>query len=151
MPLREKVNHDLTAAMKGRDAVRLAVLRMMKTAIRNREVELRAEPDDAQILQVLKTLVNQRRDSIELFLRGGRQDLAVKEEAEIAVIMEYLPREASPEEIEGVVTLVISELGARSPKDMGKVMKECLARLTGRLVDGRKVSETVMNRLREGN
>lgn len=147
MRLRDRVNRDLTAAMKVRDAARTSTLRMMKTAIKNREVELRAELQDAQVVEVLKTLVKQRRDSIAQFRAGKREDLALKEEAEIRIIEEYLPAAVGDEEIERVAAEVIEALGAASPRDMGPVMKQCMARLAGRLVDGRKVSDAVRRRL----
>ncbi len=147
MRLRDRVNRDLTAAMKARDAARTSTLRMMKTAIKNREVELRAELQDAQVMEVLKTLVKQRRDSIAQFRAGKREDLALKEEAEIRIIEEYLPAAVGDEEIERVAAEVIEALGASSPRDMGPVMKQCMARFAGRLVDGRKVSDAVRRRL----
>ncbi|MFH1572795.1 MAG: GatB/YqeY domain-containing protein [Acidobacteriota bacterium] len=151
MRLRDRVNQDLTAAMKARDAGRLSTLRMMKTAIRNREVELRAELDDAQSVQVLVTLVKQRKDSIEQFTRGGRTDLAAKEAAEITVIESYMPAAASEEEIGRVVAEVVEALDAKSPKDLGAVMKECMSRFSGRPVDGKKVNVAVRRRLETGS
>jgi len=145
--LRDKISEDLTGAMKARQPERLSVLRMMKTAVKLRETNLRAELDDAQVIQVLSTLIKQRKDSIEQFTKGGRTDLADKEAAEIPVIEEYLPESASDEEIARVVDETISATGVTSPKDMGKVMKECMARLAGRLVDGKKVNLLVKSRL----
>jgi uncharacterized protein YqeY len=147
MRLRDKVNADLTAAMKERNAERLSVLRMMKAAIRNREIDERGELDDAKAIQVLSTLIKQRKDSIEQFTRGGRQDLAEKESREIKVIEEYLPAAASGEEIERVVDEVVRETGANSLKDMGPVMKQCMARFAGKPVDGKKVNAAVRQRL----
>jgi len=150
MRLRDKINDDLTAAMKARDSVRLSTLRMMKTAVRNKEIDLRAELDDAQAMQVLRTLIKQRRDSIAQFLKGGREDLAAKEAAEIGVIEAYLPAEVGEEEIAQVVDAVIRETGASSMKDMGAVMKQCMARFAGRPVDGKKVNTAVKQRLDQG-
>lgn len=150
MRLRDRVNQDLTAAMKARDAARTSTLRMMKTAIKNREVELRAELQDVQVMEVLKTLIKQRRDSIEQFRQGGREDLAVKEEAEIRIIEEYLPAAVGESEIERVVAEVVRELGASSPRDLGPVMKQCMARFAGRLVDGKKVSDAARRHLEKG-
>jgi uncharacterized protein YqeY len=150
MRLRDKVNDDLMAAMKARDAVRLSTLRMMKAAIKNKEIELRAELNDGQALDVLKTLVKQRQDSIEQFRKGGRDDLAAKEADEIRIIEEYLPEAVSEEEIERIVDDVLRESGASSPKDIGPVMKQCMARFAGRLVDGRKVHAAVQRRLAKG-
>lgn len=147
MKLRDKINSDLTAAMKAKDAERLSVLRMMKTAIKNEEIEARAELDDAEVIQVLSTLIKQRRDSIEQFSRGGRPELAEKEAAEIKVIEEYLPAPVSDDEIEKVVEEVIRATGATSAKQMGMVMKQVMLRFAGKLVDGKKVSEKVKQRL----
>ena len=147
MRLRDKINADLTAAMKNQNAERLSVLRMMKSAVRYREIEERAELDDAKTIQVLSTLVKQRKDSIEQFARGGRQDLVDKEAQEITVIQEYLPTAASDEEIERVVDEVVRETGATSVKDLGAVMKQCMARFAGKVVDGKKVNAAVRQRL----
>lgn len=147
MRLRDRINDDLTAAMKARDAERLAVLRMMKTAVKNKEIDLRKELDDAQAVQVLLSLVRQRKDSVEQFTRGGRLDLADRESAEIKVIEEYLPQAVGDEEIDQVVRDVIAEAGTVSIKDMGKIMKACRERFSGRPVDGAKVSEVVKARL----
>lgn len=147
MRLRDKISDDLTAAMKARDAERLAVLRMMKTAVKNKEIDLRKELDDAQAVQVLLSLVKQRKDSVEQFTRGGRLDLADKESAEIKVIEEYLPQAVSDEEIEQIVRDVIAEAGTVSIKDMGKIMKACMERFFGRPVDGARVSEVVRAKL----
>ena len=136
--------------MKAKAAERLSVLRMMKAAVRNKEIDLRTELDDAQVVQVLSTLIKQRKDSIEQFTRGGRGDLADKEAAEIKVIEEYLPAAVSEDEIASVVAEVIRETGASSPKDLGRVMKDCMSRFSGRPVDGKKVNELV-KRLLTGN
>lgn len=145
--LRDRINTDLTAAMKSKDAGRLSVLRMMKTAVRNREIDLRAELDDDQTVQVLSTLVKQRKDSIQQFEAGGRTDLAEKERAEIKVIEDYLPAAVPEEEIERVVDEVVRATGASSPKDLGLVMKESMAKFSGRLVDGKKVNAAARKRL----
>ena len=149
MRLRDKINADLTAAMKAKAADRLSVLRMMKAAVLNKEIALpvRAELDDGQVIQVLSTLIKQRKDSIDQFTRGGRTDLAEKESAEIKVIEEYMPAGVSDEEISRVVDEVVRETGASSPKEMGAVMKQCMARLAGKLVDGKKVNSAVRQRL----
>ncbi len=149
MRLRDKINEHLTAAMKAKQAERLSVLRMMKTAVKNKEIDMRAELDDAQVVQVLSNLIKQRRDSIEQFTRGGRNDLADKEAGEIKVIEEYLPPGVSDEEIAAVVEQVLRETGASSPADLGRVMKECMARFAGKLVDGKKVSLQVQGRLQK--
>jgi uncharacterized protein len=147
MKLRDKINADLTSAMKSREAERLSVLRMMKSAVRNKEIDQRQELEDAQVVQVLLSLIKQRKDSIEQFTKGGRLDLADKETAEIKVIEEYLPSAVTDEEIAQAVEAAIRDTGASSIKDMGKVMKACMAQLVGRPVDGAKVSELVKSRL----
>jgi uncharacterized protein YqeY len=148
MRLRDKISEDLMAAMKAKEAGRLSVLRMMKAAVKNKEIDLRLELEDAQVMQVLLTLIKQHKDSVEQFTKGGRLDLADKEAAEIKVIEEYLPKPATDEEIVKVVETVLAETGSTSAKDMGKVMKACLAHFSGRPVDGSKVSELVKARLK---
>lgn len=147
MKLRERINGDLIAAMKAQDTLRLAVLRMVKAAVINREIEARGELDDAGVVQVLSTLIKQRKDSVEQFTRGGRMELAEREAAEIRVIEEYLPASVPDEEIVAAVDEVIRLTGAVSAKDVGPVMKQCMARFSGKRVDGRKVSELVKRRL----
>jgi uncharacterized protein len=147
MRLRDKINEDLTAAMKAKDAERLSVLRMMKAAVKNKEIELIKELEDAQVLQVLVSLIKQRKDSVEQFTKGERLELAEKEAAEIKVIEAYLPAAVSDEEIERTVTEVIAELGVTSIKDMGKVMKACMPKFAGRPADGQKISELVKAKL----
>jgi len=147
MLLRDKVNADIATAMKAKDAARLSALRMTKAAITNKGVEKGHDLDDAEVLQVLASLVKQRRDSIEQFSKAGRTDLADKETAEIAVLEEYLPPAASPEEIDAAVAAAIAETGAASPKDMGKVMKAVMPKLAGRNADGRTINEAVRRKL----
>ena len=148
MPLlRDQVNSDITSAMKVKDAPRLSALRMLKAAIINKGVEKGHDLDDAEVLQVVSSLVKQRRDSIEQFSKAGRTDLVDKETAEIGVLDHYLPPAASAEEIDAAVTAAIAETGASSPKDMGKVMKAVMPRLAGRNADGRAVNETVRRKL----
>jgi uncharacterized protein len=151
MRLRDRISGDLTAAMKEKNPERLSVLRMMKTAIRNREIDERGELDDARAIQVLSTMIKQRKDSIEQFSRGGRQDLADKEAREITVIEGYLPAAVSDEEIGQMVDEVVRETGAQSLKDIGSVMKLCMARFAGKLVDGKKVNAAVKQRLEKQN
>ncbi len=145
--LRDKINEDLTNAMEAKAAERLSVLRMMKAAVKNKEIEARGELDDGAVIQVLSTLIKQRRDSIEQYLKGGRKDLADKEAAEIPVIEEYLPAAATDEEIAAVVEEVIRATGASSVKDIGMVMKQCMSRFAGKLADGKKVNAQVKARL----
>jgi hypothetical protein len=147
MRLRDKINADLTAAMKAKEPERLSVLRMMKAAVKNKEIDLIKELEDGEVVQVLISLIKQRRDSIEQFTKGGRLDLAEKETAEIAVIEEYLPAAVTEEEMGKAVQEVLLETGAVSIKDMGKVMKACMARFAGRPIDGGKISEMVKTRL----
>lgn len=144
MPLSERIQQDLVAAMKGRDELRLATLRMVKTAIKNREIELRHPLDDAQTAQVLATLIKQRDDSATQFLAGGRAELAERERQEIGVIEEYLPKALSPAEVEAGVRAAIAATGASSAKDMGAVMKAAMAEFQARQqrVEGKLVSET---------
>jgi uncharacterized protein len=149
MGLSEQIQKDITAAMKARDEVRLSTLRMVKAALKNREVEKMAPLEDKESQQVLGTLIKQRKDSIEQFTKGGRQEMADKEAAEIKVIENYLPKAASEEEILAGVRAVIGEMGSASMKDMGNVMKNVMARFSGAgiRVDGKQVSEAVKREL----
>ena len=148
MNLNEQVAADLTAAMKAKDAARLSALRMLKAAITNKGmVEKGRELNDAEVLQVVASLVKQRRDSIEQFEKAGRTDLVEKETGEIAILEHYLPPAASADEIDAAVAEAIAETGASSPKDMGKVMKAVMPKLSGKNVDGRTVNEAVRRTL----
>src|SRR5688572_28320381 len=147
MSLSDKVNADITAAMKAKDAARLSALRMVKAAIMNKGVEKGRDLDDAEVQQVIGSLVKQRRDSIEQFGKAGRTDLVAKETAEVAVLEAYLPPAATPEEIDAAVAAAIAETGATSPKDMGKVMKAVMPKLAGKTADGRTVNEAVRRKL----
>jgi uncharacterized protein YqeY len=147
MKLRDKINSDLTAAMKAKEADRLNVLRMMKAAVKNKEIEKIRELEDDEALQTLVSLIKQRKDSIEQFTKGGRSELAAKEAAEIKIIEEYLPAAVGDDEIAEAVAAAIAELGAASIKDMGKVMKACMAKFAGRPLDGAKLSELVKAKL----
>jgi uncharacterized protein len=147
MTLNEKIGADITAAMKAKDAGRLSALRMLKAAMMNKGVEKGRDLDDAEVLQVVATLVKQRRDSIEQFSKAGRTDLVDKETREVAVLEHYLPPAASAEEIEAAVAAAIAESGATSPKDMGKVMKAVMPKLAGKNADGRAVNEAVRRKL----
>ena len=147
MTLREQIISDMTASMKAQDAPRTSTLRMVKAAMQNRQIEKGGELDDDEMGKLLRSLVKQRRDSVEQYEKGGRQDLADKEKAEIGVIEAYLPQAASPEEIEAAVTAAIAESGASSMKDMGKVMKAVQAALAGKNADGRTLSEVVKAKL----
>ena len=148
MPLNEKIAADLTAAMKAKDALRLSALRMLKTAVTNKGmVEKGRDLEDAEVLQVVATLVKQRRDSVEQFTKAGRTDLADKETAEIAILEHYLPPAISAEEIEAAVDAAIADTGASSAKDMGKVMKAVMPKLAGKNADGKAVNEAVRRKL----
>jgi len=147
MTLQEKIQADLVDAMRGKDALKLGVLRMMKTAVKNKEVEKMKPLEEGEVLAGLGTLVKQRKDSVEQFRQGGREELAVKEEAEILVIEQYLPAAASDDDIRRAVEDAMAETGATSIKDMGKVMKASMAKLAGKTADGAKVSQEVKERL----
>ncbi len=147
MALSDKVSADITAAMKAKDAARLSALRMMKAAIMNKGVEKGRDLEDAEVLQVLASLVKQRRDSIDQFAKAGRTDLVDKETAEIAVLEQYLPPAASSAEIDAAVAEAVAETGATSPKDMGKVMKAVMPKLAGKNADGKAVNEAVRRKL----
>jgi uncharacterized protein len=145
MSMIEQIQKDITSAMKARDELRLSTLRMVKTALKNREIEKMAPLDDKESQQVLGTLIKQRKDSVEQFLKGGRRELADKEAAEITLIETYLPKAASEEEISAGVRAVIAEMNSPTMKDMGTVMKNVMARFAGVgvRVDGKQVSELV--------
>jgi len=147
MTLTDKVNTDIAAAMKAKDSARLSALRMMKAAIMNKEVEKGRTLDDAEVVQVVTSLVKQRRDSIEQFSKAGRTDLVDKESGEIAVLEAYLPPAATAEEIDAAIAAAIAETGAASPKDIGKVMKAVMPKLAGRTADGRTINEAVRRKL----
>ena len=141
------LNAALADAMRQKDAIRLSALRMLKAALMNREVERGRALDAAESQQVVVSLVKQRKDSIEQFVKGGRQDLADKEAAEIQVLEAYLPPAADPAAIERAIDDAIQETGAASAKDLGRVMKAAMARLAGQGVDGKQVNELVRRRL----
>ena len=147
MSLSKQIVSDLTAAMKAQDATALSTLRMVKAAMMNRQIEKGSELDDDDMQKLLRSLVKQRRDSIEQYEKAGRQELVDKETAEIKIIETYLPQAASQEEIEQAVAAAIAETGATSMKDMGKVMKAVQAALAGKNADGRTISETVKAKL----
>jgi uncharacterized protein YqeY len=147
MALVEDVNRHITEAMKAKNQERLGPLRMLKAALMNREVEKGRALDENESRQVVSTLVKQRRDSIDQFLKGGRKDLADKETAEIVVLESYLPPALDPAELERVIDASIASTGASSAKDMGKVMKAVMAALTGKTVDGKAVNEAVRRKL----
>jgi uncharacterized protein YqeY len=147
MPLLDKIQKDMVDAMKAKQEARLSTLRMVKTALKKHEVDSMKPLDEATEMQVMNTLIKQRRESAEMFRKGGREELATLEEAEIKVIESYLPQSATREEMEGAVSAAISETGATSSKQMGLVMKAAQARLTGKRVEGKELSELVKKKL----
>lgn len=151
MPLIDDVQAAIADAMRAKTAARLSALRMLKAALMNREVEKGRALDEAESRQVVSSLVKQRKDSIEQFTKGGRQDLADKEAAEIVVLESYLPAAADPALVERAVTEAIAETGAASLKDMGRVMKAVMAKLAGQNVDGKAVNDMVRRKLERGS
>jgi uncharacterized protein YqeY len=143
----DELSASIADAMRKHDAVRLSTLRMLKAALTNREIERGHALDEGESLQVVASLVKQRKDSIEQFTKGGRPELADKEQSEIRVLEAYLPAAADPAAVEQAVVDAIQETGATSPKDMGRVMKAAMARLTGQTVDGKTVNELVRKKL----
>jgi uncharacterized protein len=149
MSLVDQIQKDITTAMKARAEQRLSTLRMVKTALKNREIEKMAPLDDKESQTVLTTLIKQRKESVEQFTKGGRQEMAEKETAEIGIIEAYLPKAAGEAEVDAGVKAVIAEMGSPSMKDMGTVMKNVMARFAGAglRVDGKTVSEVVKREL----
>jgi uncharacterized protein YqeY len=147
MTFLDRIQKDLTAAMKTRDELRLSVLRMMKSALKNKEIEKIRPLDDAESLQVLQTLVKQRKESAEAFAKGGRPELADKETREVAIIETYLPVAASDAELDAAIEAAVAETAATSPKQMGAVIKSARARLADKTVDGKALSDRVRDRL----
>jgi uncharacterized protein YqeY len=147
MALIERIQKDLTEAMMSKDELRLSVLRMIKSALKYKEIEKVRPLEDAESLQVLQTLMKQRRESVEQFARGGRQDLVDKETKEIAILEKYLPAAPSDADLNAAIEAAITETGANSAKAMGAVIKAAKARLEGKTVDGKVLSERVKERL----
>ena len=147
MMLKEQITAHLTEAMKAKDALRTSTLRMVKAAVKNREIEKGEDLSDDEMMKVLRSLVKQRRDSVEQYEKAGRQELAAKETSEIEIIEAYLPQAAASGEVEQAVLLAIEETGATSMREMGAVMKAAQARLAGRNADGRTVSEMAKTKL----
>ena len=147
MSLEQTLTVDIAAAMKAKNAPRLSALRMLKAALMNKSVEKNRSLEAAEELQVVASLVKQRRDSIEKFVAGGRKDLADKEAAEISILETYLPPSVPVEELEAIVTQAIAETGAASAKDIGKVMKAAMTQVACKTVDGRKLNEMVRAKL----
>jgi len=147
MALIERIQKDLTDAMLAKDELRLSVLRMMKAALKYKEVEKVRPLEDAEAIQVLQTLVKQRRESVEQFEKGGRKDLADKETKEIGILETYLPAAASESDLNAAIEAAIKETGANSPKAMGAVIKAAKTQLTGKTVDGKVLADLVRERL----
>ena len=147
MSLERTLSADIVTAMKAKDSTRLTALRMLKTALMNKNIEKGRDLETAEELAVLSMLVKQRRDSIDQYTKGGRKDLADKEQAEILILETYQPASASDDEITAAVADAAAETGATGAKDMGKVMKVVMARLAGKTVDGKKVSDAVKAKL----
>ena len=143
----DKLSEDLVSALRAKDTLRLGALRMAKAALMNREIERGRDLDDAESLQVIASLIKQRRDSIEQFQKGGREELARKEADEIAILEKYLPPPVDPAQLEAAVDAAITETGATSAKEMGKVMKVLTAKFAGAQVDGKVLSELVRRKL----
>jgi len=148
MSLRDRLTEDLKLAMKARDQLRMDVIRMIKAAVLNKEVEMKKDLDDAEMSRIMTTMIKQRKESVEQFEKGQRAELAAKERQEISIIEAYLPKALSPDELHRIVDGVIHETGATSSKDMGAVMKAVMARLAGQPVDGNQVSDLVRSKLK---
>ncbi|MFQ3580550.1 MAG: GatB/YqeY domain-containing protein [Chloracidobacterium sp.] len=147
MTIRERLLADLTTALKTKDTARLEALRMVKAAIQKQEIEVQHQLDDAETTALLSTLIKQRREATDAFVKGGREDLAAKERAEAELLESYLPPPIGVAELDALVTSAIAETGAGSPKDIGLVMKAVMAKLAGQRVDGKAVNELVRAKL----
>jgi uncharacterized protein YqeY len=147
MTTQEKIQSEIAAAMRNKDALRLSVLRMMKAAVKNKEIEKMKPLDEPEVMGVFNSLVKQRKDSVEQLRKGGREELAQKEESEIKIIEEYLPAAATEDDIRKAIEDAVQETAASSMKDMGKVMKAAMAHLAGKTADGARVSQIVKERL----
>ena len=147
MPLLDTIQKDMVAAMKSKDELRLGTVRMVKAALKKHEVDTMKPLDEAAEMQVMNTLIKQRRESADLFRKGGREELAEKEEAELKLIESYLPGAPTSEELNAAVTAAIADTGATSAKQMGQVMKAAQAKLAGKRIDGKALSELVKSRL----
>jgi len=146
MSLKEQLNDAMKQAMKARDDLRLSAVRMVRSSVKNREIDLKHELDDQGVMEIISTLVKQRRESIRLYQDGNRQDLVDKEEAEMAILLQFLPAQLNTDEITELVSRTIQETGAQGVKDMGKVMKILTSLTTGR-ADGKIVSDIVRQQL----
>jgi uncharacterized protein len=147
MPLLDQLQKDMVAAMKAKEELKLGAIRMIKTALMKEKVDSMRDLDEAAEMRILNMLLKQRRESVEMFRKGGRDEQAAKEEAEIAIIEAYMPALATEEEIEAAIQAALKETGATTPKQMGLVMKAAQAHLAGKRTDGRTLSEKVKARL----
>ena len=150
MALLDQIHTDLKEAMKSRDSLKLGALRMILTAVKNKEKEVRRELEEREVLQIISNQIKQRKDSIEQYRKGGREDLAQKEEQELKLLREYMPQQLSKEELEEMVKQTIDEVGASTVKDLGKVMKAIMPRVAGR-ADGKVVNQMVRSYLTSGS
>lgn len=146
MPVRERLVEEMKEAMKSRDEIRLSAIRLVRSTVKNREIEKRRELDEQEIIEVISALVKQRRESIRMFRDAGREELVAKEERELDVLLSFLPAQLSPEEIRSFVDQAVAGTGASSPADMGRVMKALLPMVAGK-ADGKLVSELVKQAL----
>ena len=146
MSLLRRIDDDLKTSLKASDTLRVSVLRMTKAALKNRQIEKRADLSDEEIDAVLSSLAKQRREAIELFSKGGREDLAGKERQELSILQEYLPKQLAPEELDGIILAAVEETSAGGIKDLGKVMRLVMARVKG-AADGKTVSQRVKETL----
>ena len=146
MALRERLSEEMKNAMKARDDLRLSAIRLIRSAVKNKDIELKRELNDQEIMEVIATLGKQRRESIRMFTEAGRNDLVTKEEKELAVLLDFLPQQLGREEIAALVEKAIAECGAQGGKDMGKVMKALMPHVAGR-ADGKMVSDVVREKL----
>src|SRR6266480_4512618 len=146
MALRERLSEEMKEAMKGKDSLRLSSIRLIRSAVKNKDIELKREIAEQEIVEVIATLVKQRRESIRLFGEAGRQDLVEKEEKELVVLLDFLPQQLSREAVADLVDRVIAESGAQGGKDMGRVMKALMPHVAGR-ADGKMVSDLVKEKL----
>jgi hypothetical protein len=149
MSLKQQLSDAMKSAMKAKDSLRLTTVRMVLAAVKNREIEQRGELADEEVVGVLSSLVKQRKESVQLYREGGRAELAEKEEAELAILQEFLPAPLAVEEIAALIERAVAETGAAGPRDMGKVMKIISAETRGR-ADGKLVSDMVRERLARG-
>ncbi|OGQ47760.1 MAG: glutamyl-tRNA amidotransferase [Deltaproteobacteria bacterium RIFCSPLOWO2_02_FULL_46_8] len=146
MSLKQKMEEDLKQALRDRASLKVSCLRMVKAAVKNKEIDLRAELNDTQVIGILTTLAKQRRESIEMFKKGNRPDLVQKEEEELAFIETYLPKQMDEAELTKIIEAAIAEVGAKAPIDVGKVMKAVMPKVAGR-ADGKAINAIVLKKL----